>query len=86
MGLLKVPKYLEMPDGARPVTRCRPGDIEPYVILTNMREQVEKAADLLTDIRTMVKGSEAALTVTGMREDLPVTISKWELESDRLPT
>ena len=75
MGLLKLSRYLELPDGILPITRCKKGDIVPYVIITNTREQVEKGAELLSDVRIMIKGDEAALTVTGIYEELPITIS-----------
>jgi len=75
MGLLKLSRYLELPDGSLPITRCKKGDITPYVILTNFREHVVKGAELLSDVRTIKGWDEATLTVTGIYEELPVTIS-----------
>ncbi len=75
MGLLKLPRYMERADGSLPVTKCKKGDIAPFVILTNTREQVEKGAELLGNISCKVKGDEAALTVTGTYEEMNITIS-----------
>lgn len=75
MGLLKLPRYMELADGSLPVTKCKKGDIAPFVILTNTREQVEKGAELLGNISCMIKGDEAALTVTGTYEEMHITIS-----------
>lgn len=65
MGLLKLSRYSEFPDGSLPITRCKRGEVVPYVILTNTQEQVEKGAELLSDLRIMKKGDIGALTATG---------------------
>ena len=43
MGLLKLPKYVELPGGVAPVTGCKAGDVAPLVILTNFRDHVRRS-------------------------------------------
>lgn len=50
MGLLKLPKYVELPGGVAPVIGCKPGDIAPLVILTNFRDHVRRSEALLDEV------------------------------------
>lgn len=75
MGLLKLPKYLEMPGGFGPITGCKKGDIAPLVVLTNMRSHVARAEQVLDSVtfRAPDAGWEIS-TLTGSWHGTPVTV------------
>lgn len=74
MSLLKVPKYVEMPGHVSPVTGCKPGDIAPFVILTNFREHVRKSEPLLDKLIYKNDTGWDVDTITGEYHDTPLTI------------
>jgi len=75
MGILKLPKYLELPGGIQPVTRCKRDDISPFIILTNTPEMAEKGSKYLEKVYKRIKGDEAAFTITGAYKNIPITIA-----------
>ncbi len=75
MGLLKLPRYVEMPGRVSPVTGCRPGDIAPLVILTNHREHVARAAPLLDTVGFRSEGGWEVSVLTGEHRQARVTVA-----------
>ena len=75
MGILKLPKYMELPGGVQPITRCRRGDVAEFVIVTNFKEQVERASQFLDQIASKVEGDEASYLITGMYKGFRLTIA-----------
>jgi uridine phosphorylase len=75
MGLLKLPKYVEMPGNVAPVTGCKPGDVAPLVILTNFRDHVERCGALLECIDYRSEAGWEVSTITGMYQASRVTVS-----------
>lgn len=74
MGVLKLPKYVEMPGGVTPVIECKAGEIAPLVILANMRDHVVRAEAFLEDITVRNDSVWGVNTVTGSYRSTPVTI------------
>ncbi len=75
MSLLKLPKYLELPKGIQPVTRCKRGEVAPFIILTNTPKMAEKGSKYLDEVKNRIEGDEAAFTITGTYRDLAVSIA-----------
>lgn len=74
LGLLKLPKYVELPGGVAPVTECKAGDIAPLVILANMRDHVVRSEAFLGDITFRHDSVWGVNTVTGAYRSSPVTV------------
>ncbi|MFN8621444.1 MAG: nucleoside phosphorylase [Chloroflexota bacterium] len=75
MGLLKLPKYVEMPGHVAPVSGLAPGQVQPYVVLTNFREHVRRAAELLDEVTVRLDDAGWEITtVSGTYRGLPVTV------------
>ena len=75
MGLLKLPKYVELPGGVAPVIGCKPGDIAPLVILTNFRDHVRRSEALLDEVTFKTDAGWEVSTITGTYRGTPVTVS-----------
>ncbi len=74
MGVLKLPKYVEMAGGVAPVTECKAGEIAPLVILANMRDHVVRAEAFLEDITVRNDSVWGVNTITGSYRGTPVTV------------
>ena len=74
VGLLKLPKYVELPGGVAPVTGCRRGEIAPLVILTNFRDHVRRGEAVLDSVAFRSDAGWEVNTATGTWRDTPVTI------------
>ena len=57
MTLLKVDKYLELTDGRRPVTLCKKGDVQPYVVLTKGSEAALTASGTYMDLPVTISNA-----------------------------
>ena len=75
MGLLKLPRYVEMPGHVGPVTGCKPGDVAPLVILTNFRDHVERCGALLDRVDYRSDAGWEVSTLTGAYKASRVTVS-----------
>jgi uridine phosphorylase len=75
MGLLKLPKYVEMPGHVGPVTGCKPGDVAPLVILTNFRDHVERCAALLDSVDYRSDAGWEVSTLSGAYRRHRITVS-----------
>jgi uridine phosphorylase len=80
MGVLKLPKYLELPGGIQPSIRCKKGDIAEYVLLTNTTEMAGRCAAHLTDGKLIGRGDSAGgfadtATYTGKVDDVKLSVS-----------
>jgi uridine phosphorylase len=59
VGVLKLPKYLKLPDGTQPSILCKRGDISKYVILTNTIQLAERVAAHMAKMRLVGKGDSS---------------------------
>ena len=75
MGLLKLPKYVELPGGVAPVIGCKPGDIAPLVILTNFRDHVRRSEALFDEVTFKTDAGWEVSTMTGRYRKRPITVS-----------
>ena len=75
MGLLKLPKYVELPGGVAPVIGCKPGDIAPLVILTNFRDHVRRSEALFDEVTFKTDAGWEVSTMTGCYRKRPITVS-----------
>jgi uridine phosphorylase len=75
VSLLKLPRYVEMPGKVSPVTGCKPGDVAPLVILTNMRDHVRRSESILKSVTHKIDAGWEVITVTGQYRDTAVTVS-----------
>jgi uridine phosphorylase len=75
LGLLKLPKYVQLPGGISPVTGCKAGDIAPLVVLTNHHSHVRRAEAVLDEVafRNYDSGWEVS-TITGTWHGVQVTV------------
>lgn len=74
MGVLKLPKYVELPGGVAPVTGCRKGDIAPLVVLTNFRDHVYRSKAVLDQITLKKDAGWEVSTITGTYRGTLVTV------------
>lgn len=74
MGLLKLPKYVELPGGVAPIIGCKRGDIAPLVILTNFRDHVHRAEKVLDEVSFKTDAGWEVSTITGPYRGTPVTV------------
>lgn len=74
MGLLKLPKYVELPGGVAPIIGCKKGEIAPLVILTNFRDHVHRSEAVLDDVTFRTDGGWEVSTITGPYRGTPVTV------------
>jgi uridine phosphorylase len=75
VSLLKLPRYVQMPGNVSPITGCKPGDVAPLVVLTNLRDHVRRSEALLDEVTHRVDAGWEVNTVTGLYGGTPVTVS-----------
>jgi uridine phosphorylase len=74
VGLLKLPKYVELPGRVAPVTGCKKGDIAPLVVLTNFRDHVRRSEAVLDKVSFKTEAGWEVSTITGPYRGTPVTV------------
>jgi len=61
----------------QPYTRCRSGDVSPFIIILPSKDHVEELASILDgfEVKTRVEGREPFFTITGKYKVIDLTIA-----------